>query len=382
MNSKHRTGRSGDPKPGMTIPPFPAPAALPVWSIIAPALGIATQALTHQTDASWWSLPLAAIVLTITVLAAVHHAEVVAHRVGEPFGSLVLALAVTTIETALIVALMLAGGESAAGLARDTVFAAIMIVCNGVVGICVFAGSLRHRVVQFSTDGTSSALAVLVALATLSFVLPAFTKSTPGPTLAPSQLIFAGLVSTLLYCAFVFVQTIRHRSYFLPAEGPDDDEHFAAPPTTRTAVISLGLLMASLIGVVGLTKSLAPSVERVVTQLGAPRAVVGVLVALLVLAPETLAAIRAAMRNRLQTSLNLALGSGLASIGLTIPMVAFFSVYLGSTVKLGLEPVEIVLLILTFIVAVLTLGHGRATILQGLVHLVLFMVYLFMTIVP
>jgi Ca2+:H+ antiporter len=293
-----------------------------------------------------------------------------------------LAVAVTVIEVALIVSLMLAGGEGAVALARDTVFAAIMIVCNGVVGLCVLVGGLRHRVLAFRVEGTSPALAVLVALATLTLVLPTFTTSTPGPTFSSAQLVFAGAVSLALYGAFVFVQTVRHRDYFLPEVVAGDEQAHAAPPSAAVAWASLALLLLCLLAVVGLAKTLAPAIEDGVRAAGAPPAVVGVIIALLVLLPETWAAVRAAMHNRLQTSLNLALGSALASIGLTIPAVAVLSLWFPHPLVLGLAAKDTVLLALTFAVGTLTLGSGRATVLQGAVHLVLFAVFVFLAVVP
>lgn len=356
------------------------PAALPLWSLVAP---IAALLALAWPGAQGGVLALVGLCLGAAVLAAVHHAEVVAHRVGEPFGSLVLAVAVTVIEVALIVSLMLAGGEGASSLARDTVFSAIMIVCNGVLGLCILVGGLKHRVLAFRVDGTSPALAVLAALATLTLVLPSFTTSSPGPTFARPQLMFAGVVSLVLYGAFVFVQAWRHRDYFLPVQddGGDSADH-AEPPSTAVAWAALGLLMVCLVGVVGLAKRLAPPMEALVQSLGAPPSLVGVMVALLVLLPETLAAVHAAARNRLQTSLNLALGSGLASIGLTIPAVAVLSLFLPNPLVLGLPPTGIVLLVLSLVVGALTLGSGRATVLQGAVHLVLFAVFLFLAVVP
>ncbi|MCH7344708.1 ionic transporter y4hA [Pelomonas sp. CA6] len=357
------------------------PPALPLWTVVAPVAAVlALLALAGAQSAA--ALIVISLLLMAAVLAAVHHAEVVAHRVGEPYGSLVLAVAVTVIEVALIVSLMLAGGESTNALARDTVFSAIMIVCNGVLGLCILVGGWRHKVLAFRVEGTSSALAVLAALSTLTLVLPAFTTSTPGPTFSRSQLLFAGAVSLVLYCAFVFVQAVRHRDYFLPVDDADDSEAHAAPPSWGVAGFALVLLLVCLVGVVGLAKLLAPTIERAVAAIGAPQTLVGVIVALLVLLPETVAALRAALHNRLQTSLNLALGSGLASIGLTIPTVAVLSPLFPHALVLGLTPVSLVLLTLTFVVGGLTLGGGRATVLQGAVHLVLFAVFLFLAIVP
>ncbi|HEU4458850.1 MAG TPA: ionic transporter y4hA [Methylibium sp.] len=357
-------------------------ASLPPWSLAVPLL--AALVLAAAWGRAPGALAAAAIgaALVAAVLSAVHHAEVVAHRVGEPFGTLVLAVAVTVIEVALIVALMFAGGEAAASLARDTVFAAIMIVANGVVGLCLVVGGVRHHVLRFRVDGTSPALAALAALAGLALVLPAFTTTTGGPTYSGSQLAFAGVASLALYGVFVFVQTVRHRDYFLPEEHESDPSAHAAPPSDAAAWSALGLLLVSLVAVVGLAKTLAPLIEAGVRAAGAPPAFVGVLIALIVLAPETWAAVRAAMANRLQTSLNLALGSGLASIGLTIPVVAAVSMFFPHPLVLGLPAKELVLLTLTLVVGVLTLGSGRATVMQGAVHLALFAAFLFLAIVP
>lgn len=320
--------------------------------------------------------------LIASVLAAVHHAEVVAHRVGEPFGSLVLALAVTIIEVALIVTLMIAAGEGAATLARDTVFAAIMIILNGVVGLCILAGAARHREQGYVQFGVSAALATLTALAVLTLVLPNYTTSTSGPSYSASQLAFMAIVSLILYGTFLLVQTVRHRDYFLPPSATSNEEVHAEPPTAKEAVSSLLLLIVSLVAVVLLAKSLAPTIEAGVLALGAPKAVVGILIAALVLAPESLAAVRAARSDRLQTSLNLALGSALATIGLTIPAVTALVLVTGWPLQMGLDPKSMTLLALTIIVSVLSLGTGRTTVLQGAVHLVIFAVYLFTTIVP
>ncbi len=322
----------------------------------------------------------AGVVLVATVFAAVYHAEVVAHRTGEPFGTLVLALAVTVIETALIVSVMLAAPADNAGLARDTIFAAVMIVCNGIVGACLLWGGARHHEQAFQLQGASAALAVLAALTVLTLVLPNVATSTPGPRFSTAQLVFAGVVSLTLYGAFIFVQTVRHRDYFLPV-GSGAEEH-APPPSNAAAMLSAGLLLASLVVVVALAKVLTPAVETGVARLGLPRAVVGIIIAALVLMPEGLAALRAAQADRLQTSLNLALGSSLATIGLTIPAVAAVSIALRQPLELGLAAKEEVLLALTLLVSVITLGTGRTTVLQGMVHLLIFAVFLFFAVAP
>ncbi|MCW7536962.1 ionic transporter y4hA [Aquabacterium sp. A7-Y] len=333
-------------------------------------------------------LPGAAVLLACAagligaVIAAVHHAEVVAHRVGEPFGTLVLAVAITVIEVALIVSMMLAGGPDKAALPRDTVFSAVMIISSGVVGICLLVGGLRHHEQSFRVEGASSGLAALVALATLSLVLPSFTTSSPGGTYTPSQLAFAAVASLALWLLFVFVQTVRHRDYFLPATGTADENTHAPPPPAGQAWASFGLLLVSLVSVVGLAKVLSPAIESAVAAAGAPKAVIGIAIALLVLLPETWAAVRAARADRLQTSLNLALGSALASIGLTIPAVALASVLLDLPLVLGLAPKDMVMLALSFGVSTLTLATGRTNVMQGGVHLVIFAAFLFLALAP
>lgn len=350
------------------------------WPWAAPLLGWAV--IGANLAAPMPSLLLVAALLA-TVVAAVHHAERIAHKVGEPLGTLVLALAVTVIELGLILALMAATGEGAETLARDTVFAAVMIILNGLVGICTLIGAIRYREQGFQQSGVSAALATLSALTVLTLVLPNFTESTPGPVYSGSQLAFVAIVSFLLYVTFASVQTLRHRDYFLPpaAFAADEDVH-AEPPTTGEALVSFVLMLLCLVGVVLLADKLEPAVESAVERSGAPHALVGLIIAALVMMPESVAAVRAALANRLQTSLNLALGSALTTIGLTIPAVAAMSLILNFPIELGLDPRSTVLLFLTLIVSTLSLGTGRTTILQGAVHLVIFGVYLFTTIVP
>src|SRR5215471_6180252 len=318
------------------------------------------------------------------VVASVHHAEVVAHRVGEPFGTLVLALAVTAIESSLIVSVMLAGGEHKAALARDTMYATVMIIANGVVGACVLLGALRHREQAFRIEGASPALAALATLVTLVLVMPAFTTSAEGPRYTPSQLGFVAVSSLAMWCVFVFFQTVRHRDYFLPPPGAVADESIhAAPPTVGQAWASFGLLLVALVAVVGLAKALSPAIETAVRSAGAPPAVVGVAIALVVLLPESLAAIRSALADRLQTSKNLALGSALASIGLTIPVVVAVCLVLHIPLVLGLDPKDIALLVLTFLVCAIGVGSGgRTSLMLGVVQLVIFAAFLFLAAVP
>ncbi|MEU6583070.1 ionic transporter y4hA [Nocardia sp. NPDC046763] len=353
------------------------------WSAILPALGAAVLAVAWGRELSPVPAVLVGAVLIGAVLAAVHHAETVAHRVGEPFGSLILAVAVTIIEVGLIVTLMVSSPEKSASLARDTVFAAVMITCNGIFGLSLLVGALRRRVAVFNAEGTGAALATVATLATLSLVLPTFTTSEPGPVFSASQLAFAAVASLVLYGVFVMVQTVRHPDDFLPVEGVAavDDEH-EEPPTRGQALLSLGLLLVALICVVGMAKVDTPNIESGIAAAGLPQSAVGVVIAMLVLLPETIAAVRTARRDRVQISLNLALGSAMASIGLTIPAIALASVWIEGPLELGLGATQMVLLALTVVVGALTVVPGRATLLQGCVHLVLFSAFVFLAVSP
>jgi Ca2+:H+ antiporter len=355
------------------------------WTVVVPVASVFALALGWGRTLPPFLVLVVTAVLAGAVLAAVHHAEVVAHRVGEPYGSLLLAVAVTVIEVALIVTLMIAGAGVAETLARDTVFAAVILTCNGIVGLAILAGTRREPVVVFNAEGAGAALATVATLSTPGLVLPTFTTSTPGPVFSAPQLAFAAVTALALYGLFVALQTGRHRDYFLPVPADtvvlEADEH-AAPPSTRAAWTSLALLLVALIGVVGNAKLVSPTIERAVEAAGFPVSVVGVIIAMLILLPETLAAVVAARRGRMQISLNLAFGSAMASIGLTIPTIAIASIRLPVPLHLGLDPTHIVLLALTCIVTVLTVVPGRATLLQAGVHLALLAAYLFLTISP
>ncbi len=355
---------------------------MPLWALLIPIAAIALLAVALAVPVGVALAIVCALALMGAVIAAVHHAEVVAHRVGEPFGTLVLALAITIVEVALIVSMMLAGGPAKATLPRETIFSAIMIICNGVVGLCLLLGGLRHHEQSFHVEGANTALATLIALSTLALVLPTFTTSSTGSTYTVAQITFAATASLVLWAAFVFVQTVRHRDYFLPVHDTADEDLHAAPPSARLSWASFGMLLVGLVAVVGLAKVLSPSIEAAVAAAGAPQAVIGIAIAMLVLLPETWAAARAARANRIQTSLNLAFGSALASIGLTIPAVALASVLIGMPLTLGLEAKDLVLLVLTFVVASITLVSGRTHVMQGMVHLVIFAAFLFLAFVP
>ncbi len=362
----------------------PAAAAVRTWPAWSPVVGALVRALTWGRDLGIALVIVVGVVLAGVVMASVHHAEVIAHRVGEPFGSLVLAVAVTVIEVALILTLMISGGDKAATLARDTVFAAAMITTNGIVGLSLLVAGRRHGVPPFNAEGAGSALATVVALATLSLVLPTFTTSAPGPQFSGPQLVFAGVTSLVLWGVFVLNQTVRHRDFFLPVveDGAQDEHSHASPPTRRSALASLGLLLIALVAVVGLAKVESPAIEDGVDAAGFPQSFVGVVIAQLVLLPETLAAVRAARRNLLQTSLNLGYGSAMASIGLTVPAIAVASIWLDGPLVLGLGPVQMVLLALTVVVGVLTVVPGRATRLQGSVHLAVLAGFVFLSVSP
>jgi len=354
------------------------------WATTVPVVGVVVLAALWSVDPGPAGFVVAGILLTGSVLAAVHHAEVVAHRVGEPFGSLVLAVAVTIIEVGLIVTLMVSSESDTATLARDTVFAAVMITCNGIVGLAVLVASLRRHTAEFNAEGTASALATVATLATICLVVPTFTTSEPGPEFSSSQLAFAGVGAVTLYALFVFVQSVRHRDYFLPpatAGGFDGEEH-APPPSRRAAVASVALLVISLLAVVGLSKVESPAFEDIVEALDAPASAVGVLIALVILLPESLAAVRNAARNRLQTSFNLAYGSAMASIGLTIPAIAVASIWLDGPLELGLGGTQIVLLAITAVVGALTVLPGRATVQEAGVHLILVAAFVFLALRP
>jgi Ca2+:H+ antiporter len=313
----------------------------------------------------------------------VHHAEILAHRVGQPLGSFLLAIAVTIIEVALIAALMVAKPDATVTLARDTVFAEVMIIVNGMVGLCLILGASRHREQEFGLFGVSAALATLATLSVLTLVLPNVT-STPGPYYSPSHLAFVGVVSLVLYLVFAFVQTVRHPDYFMPVvlAADESDTHAPVVPGNLATALSALLLLACLVIVVFGAEDLAPSIETGLAAAGAPPALMGIIIGVVVLLPESLAALKAALADRLQISLNLTIGSALASIGLTIPTVAALSLINGWPLALGLGPREMILLFLSLIVATLSLGTGRTTVLQGAVHLVIFAVYLFTTVVP
>src|SRR5262245_23947278 len=245
---------------------------MPLWTWLIPLSSVVVL-LIASFFASVGNLlvVLCSAALMAAVIVAVHHAEVVAHRLGEPFGTLVLALAVTAIETALILSMMIAGGEDMAALPRDAIYAAVMIICNGVVGICVLLGAFAHGEQTFRVEGAGAGLAALIVMSTLTLVLPVLTTTTPTGTYSGSQLVFVALTAAVLWAIFIFIQTVRHREYFIPTtKGVNSDVH-ADPPTATVAWASFGLLLVSLVAVVGLAKMLSPTIESAVEAVSAPR---------------------------------------------------------------------------------------------------------------
>lgn len=368
---------------------------LPIWSVVCPILALILLTLKGTLPENIFTTSFTAIVLISAVLAAVHHAEVIAHKVGEPFGTLILALAITIIEVALIVSLMLAektGGPSV--LARDTVYAAIMIILTGIIGLCLYIGGLRFKEQVFIKQGVNSALITLIAISLLTLVLPNYTTSEDHGQYNRSQLIFVAIQSLILYGGFIAMQTVRYRNYFLPEsecttntikaeeEELDNPYEHVTPPNNLTTIISSLLLMCALVAVVMLSKVLSPTIEHAVEAIGAPQSLVGIIIAAVILLPEGMAAIKAVRSDRLQTSLNLALGSALASIGLTIPAVAVTCYFTGMEITLGIDGKSTLLMILSLFIISISFNTNKTNIQQGIVLLVIFMTYIFTTIVP
>jgi Ca2+:H+ antiporter len=328
--------------------------------------------------------PLASVVVLVgAVFAAVHQAEIIAIRLGEPYGTLVLTIAVTIIEVSLVVSMMLNGANNPT-LARDSVLAVVMIVCTGLVGVCLLLGGMRYKEQEIRQQATSAYLSVLIALSVLMLLMPNVTTSTVEGTLSPFQLAFLSGASLLLYAGFLYIQTVRHRGFFLDVGAEEAAHGHGEPPGNRRFMSAVALLLCALVGVVLLAEHVAEGVENTVAAAGLARgdAVVGALVAMLVLMPEGIGAIRAASRNNLQTSLNVALGSALATIGLTIPSVGVASLYTGREVVLGVSPREGILMMLTLLICVVSFGSGRTNVLNGLVHITIFAAFLLFLFVP
>ena len=310
-------------------------------------------------------------VILSSAFAIVRHAEALAERVGEPLGTLILTLAVTGLEVMMIAAVMY-GGQGAATMARDAMFAVLMLVLNGMVGLSLLVGGLRYREQTYNLMGANTFLAVIVPLAVLGLVLPNYTLTTPGPIFSTPQAIFEIVMSLGLYTIFLAIQTARHREYFV-AESPNDATSHAH--ATGSPVLHTTMLFAYLLPVVLLAKKLAVPINHAVDVLHAPPALGGLLVAVLILSPESLAAVGAARANQLQRSVNILLGSALATIGLTIPAVLIIGFMTHQTIVLGLNPINTILLVLTLAISMLTFAATRTNVLLGAVHLLLFAAY-------
>lgn len=350
---------------------------LPPWTLVVPFLALGADLGLHGSASVLVGVVLATALLA-AVLAAVHHAEVVALRVGEPFGAIILALAVTVIELGLIVSIML-GGHASPTLLRDTIHAVVVLVLHGLAGLCIVVGAIRHREQEFRIEGAHAYLIVLLPMVACTMVLPNFTTSVPGPFYTPAQLAFVSIVCLVLWVAFTFVQTVRHQEHFTSAR---PDTHHGSKPSGKMTAWSLGLLLVALVAVVLLAKGVSPFIELGVTEVGGPPALVGVIVAAITLLPEATTALRAALEDRLQTSINLSLGSAVASIGLTIPAVAAIAWWTKRPLELGVSPGGAVLLTLSFMMAIITYGTGRASMLSGVVHLIVLATWLFLIIAP
>lgn len=349
------------------------------WTSIIPALAWLLYFSGLIKDSDIFQI-VASILLILSVMSSVHHSEIIAHRVGEPFGTIILAVSITVIEVSIIVSLMVSGGDDSVSLARDTVYSATMLILNGIVGACLFIGGLKHHEQTFSKHSVTIALVSLVSIVIFTLVFPTFTKSIEGPFYTTPQLIFVSISCLIIYAFFLFAQTTRHREYFLS----DDEEKNEHTEKISNGVFytSLVFLVASLGIVVLLAKTLSPTIESIVTSYSLPKTLVGVIIAAIILLPEGIAAIIAARKNKLQSSLNLALGSALASIGLTIPCVAVVSSIYDMKIILGLDIKSIILLGLSVFTVMLSLSSGRSNIVYGVVLLVNLAAFIFMIIYP
>ena len=350
---------------------------LPVWTLATPFIALGVDLCLHGSGSILVGVVLAGALLA-AIMAAVHHAEIVALRVGEPFGAVILALAVTVIELGLIVSILL-GKEPEPTLVRDTIHSVVVLVLHGLAGLCIVVGALRHREQEFRTQGAQAYLTVLLPMVAVTLVLPNFTTSAPGPFYTTAQLAFVSVVCLLLWLAFTFVQTVRHREHFTPTRG---EEAHGPRPGGKLALASLGMLVVALVAVVLLAKGVSPFIQLAVEGIGAPPSLVGVIVAAIVLLPESATALRAAREDRLQTSINLALGSAVASIGLTVPAVAAIAWWKQIPLELGVSPGDAMLLVLSFLMALITYGTGRASLLSGVVHLIMLATWLFLILAP
>lgn len=331
--------------------------------------------LANLSNPFRWALIFGWLFATVlgSALSVVRHAEQLALRLGEPFGTLILTLSVTSIEVMSISAVM-THGDNNPTLARDTMFAVVMIVLNGMVGLSLLLGAWRHREQHYNLQGANAYLGVIIPLAVLALILPNYTMTTAGPTLSIMQRMFLIMTSGILYCAFLAMQTGRHRGYFTIAEeGTEDHESRKSEvPFIAHAI----LLAAYMLPIVFLAEQLAHPIDQILETMHAPAVLGGVIMAVLVATPEAIGAVRAAISNHLQRSVNIFLGSVLSTIGLTVPGILIVSHVTGRDITLGLEHTDFLMLILTLAVSVVTFASGRTNVLQGAVHLLLFMAFI------
>lgn len=349
------------------------------WHSVLPIISALFYLLGFLKEGAVFTNILGAVLLFGSVLAAVHHAEVIAEKIGEPYGTIVLAVCITILEVGLIISFMLSGGEGAMTYPRDTIFAAVMLILNGILGICILVGGVKYSEQFFARSSATTYLVSLIAILTLTLILPNYTSSISGPFYSTPQLIFVSVACLVIYGTFLMVQTVRHREYFVVE---DNEENQHATPSKLQTISSLVLLIICLAVVIFMAKGLSPVIENFVENIGAPRALVGVIIASVVLLPEGLAAINAARKNRIQSSINLGLGSALASVGLTIPAVSVVCLIYDIPFVLGLDIKSIILLGLSVFIVMLSLSRGKTNILYGTVLLVNLAAYIFTVIFP
>lgn len=362
----------------------PRPAWISEWPLALTVAMLAAMLLSRNLLSGLFGSAIALVaillglcaVILIGAVAIVRHADVLAHRLGEPFGTLLLTLAVTGLEVAMVGFTMSTGDEKPT-LARDTMFAVVMLVLNGFMGMALLLGGLKHREQTYNLQSANAFLVMIIPLTVLGLVLPNFTKSTEGPTLTPFQMVFLSVMSVAIYAIFLYVQNKRHRGYFMaPAEAAEEAQADDRAHDSRgSTAFHAGMLAAYGLPLVLLAKQMSYPLDAAVLRLGAPVAIGGFVVAVLVLTPESIAAVKAAREDRLQRSVNILLGSVLASIGLTIPLVITISLISGRSLILGLEAAEMVLLALTLATCILTFLTPRTNVLVGCVHLLLFATY-------
>jgi len=349
--------------------------SIPILACILYFSGLLDNNLFYQS--------IAGLLLILSVMSAVHHSEIIAHRVGEPYGTIILAISITIIEVSIIISLIITGGEAYAAFARDTVYAAVMLILNGIVGLCLFIGGNKFHTQTFSAHSVRIALVSLVSIVAFTMILPTFTKGEVGPYYTEAQLFFEFIACIAIYTAFISAQTIRHREYFIPAtettEQPENKKHVIS---NWSLAISLVFLLISLMIVVLLAKSLSHPLELLMVHYGLPKTLVGIIIAAIILLPEGIAAVTAARNNKIQTSLNLSLGSALASIGLTIPAVSLASYIYDFPLILGLDLMSIILLVISIFTVMISLIGGRSNAVYGVVLLVNLIAYIFLTINP